>query len=218
MMATDFMQMKETAPALRPGIKIIKATDYAHYKSARELWEKCQEDIRRNEADAEALRLKSIEDGLAKGAEEAKARMASQMLNSASSLMTQLTDIEKDLTAVVLSAVRKIVSDFEDEKLVFEAVKKGLQPVYKSQRVAIRVHPEAIPALSTQIASLRHEIDFLEILPDEKLNSTDCVIESDIGIVNASIDAQLQAIEEAVKHKLASSLEEINPSQEAVRA
>jgi len=205
-MTTEFIQVRGSAPQIKPGVKIIKSRDYIQYKSAKALWEKYQQDIRKNEAEIESLKQQSIEKGLLQGAEEAKARMASQILNSASSLITQLADIEKDLSAVVLSAVRKIVSDFDDEKLVLEAVKKGLQPVYNTQRVAIRVHPEAVPALSKQMENLKHEIDFLEIMPDKKLNFTDCIIESDIGIVNASIDAQLQAIEDAVKNKLAYSI------------
>ncbi len=205
-MASNFIQLDNLAPRVKPGVKVIKSAEYIQYKSAKELWQKSQEDLKKNKAEAEELKLKSIESGLNKGAEEAKARMASQMLNSASSLMSQLSNIEKDLTQVVLSAVRKIISDYDNEKLVLEAVKKGLQPVYNSQRVAIRVNPESIPFLSSQLDNLKHEIDFLEILPDSQLKATDCVIESDIGIVDASIDSQLRAIEDAVKSKIAGSL------------
>ncbi len=205
-MASNFIQLDNLAPRVKPGVKVIKSAEYMQYKSAKDLWHKSQQDIKKNKAEAEELKLQSIETGLNKGAEEAKARMASQMMKSASSLVSQLSNIEKDLTQVVVSAVRKIISDYDDEKLVFEAVKKGLQPVYNSQRVAIRVNPESIPFLSSQLDSLKHEIDFLEILPDAKLKATDCIIESDIGIVDASIDSQLQAIEEAVKNRIAGSL------------
>lgn len=211
-MKKAFVQIRDSKPQISPGVKVIKSADYAQFESARELWDKYQKNLKKNEKEIEVLKQQSIEAGLLQGAEEAKSRMASQILKSASSLMTQLSDVEKDLAAVVLSAVRKIISEFDDEELVFEAVKKGLQPVYKSQRVAIRVHPDAIPSLSKRMESLRHDIDFLEIMPDEKLNATDCVIESDIGIVDASIEAQLQAIEAAVKSKLAGSLKN---SQEA---
>jgi len=114
---------------------------------------------------------------------------------------------------VVISAVRKIIGDYDNEKLVLEAVKKGLLPVYNSKKVAIRVNPQSIPFLSSQLDSLKHEIDFLEILPDHKLGETDCIIESDIGIVDASIDSQLKAIEDAVKHKIAGALKEKQTTQ-----
>ncbi len=209
-MASNFIQLDGLAPHVKPGVKIIKSSDYIQYKSVKDLWYKSQEDIKKNQAEAEELKLKSIESGLNKGAEEAKARMASQILSSASSLMSQLSELEQDLSDVVISAVRKIISDFDNEKLVLEAVKKGLQPVYNSQRVAIRVNPDSIPFLSSQLDSLKHEIDFLEILPDPKLGETDCIIESDIGIVDASINSQLQAIEKAVKKKVAGALKNNN--------
>ncbi len=205
-MNSDFIDIKTSVPRIKPGVKIIKSNDYMQFKSAQELWEISQKDSKQTAIEAEKLKQKSIETGLNQGAEEAKARLAKQILKSASSMTSQLSNIEKDLSDVVIAAVRKIISDFDDDKLVLEAIKKGLVPVYQSQRVAIRVNSELIPTLSTHIDSLKHEIGFLEILPDDKLGKTDCIIESDIGIVNASIDSQLQAIEKAVKSKLNGSL------------
>ena len=205
-MNSDFIDIKRSVPRIKPGVKIIKSNDYMQFKSAQELWQISQKDSKQTVIEAEKLKQKSIETGLNQGAEEAKARLAKQILKSASSMTSQLSNIEKDLSDVVIAAVRKIISDFDDDKLVLEAIKKGLVPVYQSQRVAIRVNSELIPTLSTHIDSLKHEIGFLEILPDDKLGKTDCIIESDIGIVNASIDSQLQAIEKAVKSKLNGSL------------
>ena len=210
-MSSSFIQLDQLAPQVKPGVKIIKSSDYVQFKTAKELWYTTQEETKKNKAEAEQLKLKSIEAGLSKGAEEAKSRMASQILNSATSLMSQLNEIEKDLSEVVMSAVRKIISDFDDEQLVLEAVKKGLQPVYNSKKVAIRVSPESVPFITSQLDNLKHEIDFLEILPDMKLGAKDCIIESDIGIVDASIDSQLQAIEKAVKTKALGSLKNERP-------
>jgi len=207
----DFTHVKKSIPRIKPGVKIIKSNDYMQFKSAQELWEISQKDSKENVIEAEKLKLKSIESGLNQGAEEAKARLAKQILRSASSMTYQLSKIEKDLSDVVIGAVRKIISDFDDDKLVLEAIKKGLVPVYQSQRVAIRVNSELIPSLSSHIDSLKHEIGFLEILPDDKLGKTDCIIESDIGIVNASIDSQLEAIEKAVKSKLNGTLNKARP-------
>lgn len=201
-MTANFIQLKGLAPQIKPGIKIIKSTDYAQYKSSCELFEELQQDIKKHEAEAAALKLKSIERGLSKGAEEAKSRLANQILTSASSLVSQLSAIEKDLSNVVLNAVRKIVSEFDDEKVVFEAVKKGLGLVYNSQKVTIRVHPSVAPSLASRLNELNHDVNFLEITSDDRIQTTDCFLESDIGIVNASLDAQMNAIEIAIKSKL----------------
>lgn len=210
-MSSNFIQVFNKFPSIKPGIKIIKSSDYMEFKSARELWDHSQEDKKRIVVEAEELKQRSIEDGLNQGAEEAKARLASQILNSASSVASQLSNIEKDISDVVMSAVNKIISDFDDEKLVLEAVKKGLISVCLSQRASIRVNPKIIPSLSEEIKSFKHEIDFLEILPDNKLGLTDCIIESDLGIVNASIDSQLKVIEKAVNGKLAGAFRAARP-------
>jgi type III secretion protein L len=201
-MKAKFSTTDNSSPQIKSGVKIIKSSEYTTYLSAKNLWEETYKDKKKNEAESSRLKLESIEHGLNKGAEQAKAKMAKQILNSASSLTSQIADIEKDLSQVVLSAVQKIINDFDDEELVFEAVKKGLQPVYSSQKVSIRVNPQIIPSLSSKLEDFEHDIAFLEITSDENLTSTDCIIESDIGIVDASINSQLTAIEKAVKSKI----------------
>ena len=197
-MTLKFLKLRENSPQLMTTVKVIKAQDYAKYQSIEALRNDIYHEKKRQEAEITELKLKSIEAGLLRGAEEAKARMAEQLLQSASSLTSQLADIEQDLVKVVKSAVRKIINDFDDEKLVLEAVKKGLIPVYKNQQVAIRVNPEMLPAVLDSVDTINHKIEFLDVQPDERLKKTDCVIESDIGIIDASIDSQLSIIEKAL--------------------
>ena len=197
-MPIKFLSLKESVSKFPADVKIIKAKDYVDYKTTQDLWVEVNNEKKRQEVETSELKLKSIENGLLKGAEEAKARMANEMLKSASSLATQIKAIEQDLADVVKSAVRKIISDFDDDKLVLEAVKKGLQPVYQNQRVAVRVNPQMLPTVLSGIENINHQISFLDIQPDDRLKNTDCIIESDIGIVNASIESQLSAIEKAI--------------------
>lgn len=197
-MALKFLKLKEQLPFLSAEVKVIKAKDYVDYQSIELLRNELHHEKKHQEAEATKLKLKSIEAGLQKGAEEAKARMAEQLLQSASSLTSQLADIEQDLVNVVKSAVRKIISDFDDEQLVLKAVKKGLIPVYKNQQVAIRVNPEMMPTVLDGVETMKHKIAFLDVQPDERLKKTDCIIEADIGIIDASIESQLAVIEKAL--------------------
>ena len=200
-MTLKFLKLKDTIPELIIDSKVIKAQDYGEYLSIQALRNDLQHEKKRQEAETTKLKLKSIEAGLLQGAEEAKSRMAEQLLQSASSLTSQLEDIEQDLVNIVKSAVRKIISDFDDETLVLAAVKKGLIPVYKSQQVAIRVNPEMMVTVLDSVETMNHKIAFLDIQPDERLKKTECIIESDIGIIDASIESQLSLIEKALSVK-----------------
>lgn len=197
-MALKFLKLKENAPCLSTGVKVLKAQDYAEYQSIQTLRNDIYQQKKRQESEATTLKLKSIEAGLLKGAEEAKSRMAEQLLQSSSSLTLQLAAIEKDIVQVVKSAIRKIISDFDNEQLVLEAVKKGLITVYKNQQVAIRVNPAMMPAVLDSVDTMNHKIAFLDVQPDERLKQTDCIIEADIGIIDASIESQLSVIEKAL--------------------
>ncbi|MCK5725550.1 MAG: HrpE/YscL family type III secretion apparatus protein [Thiotrichaceae bacterium] len=204
-MVDNFIHSQSETPKIKPGVRIIKSSDYQQYQTAKELWEKTQLDIAAHHVEAENLKMQSIEKGLSAGAEEAKSRLASQILQSATSFVNQLSAIEKDLSQVVNNAVRKIITDFDDNDLVFAAVKKGLKPVYQSQRVAIRVHPTMVENINERLQEIGHSIEFLDVSADARLNETDCIIESDAGIVDASIETQLEAISKAIASQFSGS-------------
>ncbi len=198
---SGFIKIKDLGAVSTSGDKVLKAKDYSYYVKSQSLLNDSRQEASRSQEEASELYLKSIEKGLNQGAEEAKARLAKQILNSASSIGGQLRSIETELSEVVISAVRRIISDFDDEILVLESVRNGLTLVSKSQRVLIRANPSVIGALRESLNTVSHDIHFLEIVPDSKLSTRECILESDIGIVNASVDAQIEAIEKAIRGK-----------------
>ncbi len=199
---SNFIKIKSLETDLKPGEKIIKAHDYAYFIKSKLIAKEAEENKRKGELAATEALLKAVQNGIAQGEEESRKQLAEQMLKASSDTLEQLAKVEKDLLDVVINAVRKIIEDYDDDKLALAMVRNGLKLVCKSQRVIVRVHPKKIDKLMQGLMSLNHNIDFLEIMPDENLSGVDCVLESDIGIVRASLEEQLQHIENSIKTAL----------------
>lgn len=195
-MQVKVQKIQESGLRIDPACKIIKSDEYLKLLSVQEVEKELLEEKSQQENQAASLKLKSIETGLNQGAEEAKIRLAEQLISSASTMTNQLKDIEISITDVVISSVRKIIDDYDDIDLVSAVVKKALKPIYKGQKVSVRVHPEMMPRLIDELG-LGDESDhnhFVDLVPEHQLEKTDCVIESDLGIVNASVDNQLEIL------------------------
>ena len=46
--------------------------------------------------------------------------------------------------------------------------------------------------------------DFLDVVPDASLERGACLLESELGVVDASLETQLKALENALRSKIAS--------------
>ncbi len=199
---SNFIKIKPLITDLKSGEKIIKAQDYAYFVKAKTLANDIEVEKKKSELAATQALLKAVQNGIAQGAEESRRQLAEQMLNAASNATTQLAKVEKDLLDVVINSIRKIIDDYDNDELVLAMVRNGLKLVCKSQRVIVRVNPEKMDKLMQGLKNINHNIDFLEIMPDKELALSDCVLESELGIVRASLEEQMQAIESAIRSAL----------------
>jgi type III secretion protein L len=199
---SNFIKIKPLETDLKSGERVIKAHDYAYFIKAQTLAKEIEIEKKQNDLAATQALLKAVQNGILQGAEESRKQLSEQMLKVSSDTVAQLAKVERDLLDVVISAVRKIIDDYDNNELALAMVRNGLKLVCKSQRVIVRVNPDKMDQLMQGLQTLSHNIDFLEIMPDKDLAIGDCVLESDLGIVRASLEEQLQHIEKSIKSAL----------------
>ena len=109
------------------------------------------------------------------------------------------------MSEVVLQAVRKILHDYDQVALTLKVVREALSLVSNQKQVTIRVHPEQVQAVRDQIARVHKdfpEIGYLEISADARLDQGGCILETEVGIIDASLDGQLEALSLAMSSAL----------------
>lgn len=193
---------RRLAIELDPAARIVRAHEIAAYREAEQLVDEARAQaeaiIAEAQAAFEAQRRQGYEEGRAQAAREAAAHMAEQFAR-ADELQRRA---EAHLVDVVVQAVRKVVHDYSDHERTLHAVRGALTLVRTQKQVTAHVHPDELDAVKAQAAALVAEhpaMQWLDVVPDPQLGAGRCVLESEIGVVESSVAAQLEAIEAALR-------------------
>ena len=192
----------------------LKAEEYAQLLRAQEALSVAQQEaqcLRREAAsEAEALRHRAHEQGLAEGRAEAAEQLAAIALRSA--------EVLRRLAALrarsVMRARLAVVQDLRALGLAAAARPQAARVVRSEAFLVLRVPPEHESAAREALAALLSEGGLpgaVELVADPALADHACVMESESGVVSAGLDVQLAAIGRAVSAAVARLATEVEP-------
>lgn len=195
--------IRDYARLSRPEVaeKVIKAADFWKFKEAERALADAlneQEQILLSAKDAyEAERQR----GYADGSESARLEQSSNMVEIVNQTVDYYGKVETQMVDLVLDAVRKVVSDFDDRQRVSTVVKNCLDLVRSQKHLSLTVHPSQVDYMRGQLGELQKiypTISHIDVHPDAKLAIDACVVESEIGVVEASLAGQVEVLREAL--------------------
>lgn len=186
------------------GTKILRASDYSQLLKAQDLLDAA-------EAEAEQIRQKAeiayeerekqgYEDGVAQG----QLQQAEKMLETSLQAVSYLEGLEHQLVEVVSTAVRKIIGELDDKERIVRVVRTALDQVRGRQQVVVRLCPDDEPYVRENLGPLLSPGNsaHLELVADQHLKPGSCMLESEMGVLDASLSVQLKAIEHALAAKI----------------
>ena len=117
--------------------------------------------------------------------------------------------VENDVVALVMGAVRKIIDGYDDNERVMMVVRGALSVVRNQKQMTLRVPPERLDSLRARVNELLAAypgVGYLDMVADARLKGDACILESEIGLVEASMDGQITALEGAFRKVLGSRI------------
>lgn len=186
---------------------IQEANDYAQSTKIA-----IEEEIKRLNEEAvqiaEEAKAQGYEDGLQQGRKRGYEEVQ-QLITEARQIVHQskedyLKKIESSegmILQIGLSVAEKILGEelAKDEEIFLPIVKRAMKEVREAKEVQIQVNPSQYPLLidkKDELLSLFPREVSLYIYPNGELGENDCIIESDHGRIDASVDQQLTLIKE----------------------
>ncbi len=160
--------------------------------------------------EAEDVRQKAQEEfeaqrklGYEKGLEDGKEEIAIQKLEQVERSIDYLGSMENKIVEIVLTALKKCVAEIGDRELMVQVVQKAMQAVVRNQQqIALKVSPEMLPTVKERLNEILSKfpgVNYINLTEDSHLKGVSCVIETDAGNVEASLDNQLAAIEKTLR-------------------
>jgi len=199
------LQLNTESLNLQPDAKVVRAEQYQAYLDARQV-------VARAEAEAERIREEARQEferqkrqGYEDGMREAQAVMAEKMIDTVSRSVEFVAAMEHQVTEIVIQVLEKILGQFDNEELVVRAARTALEVVQNQTTVTLRVSPEQVPAVKARVGEIldgHPAVSMLDVQPDSRLKPDGCILESDIGVVDASLDIQLEAIKRAMRRAI----------------
>lgn len=197
-----------TEGSVRPaaGTKILKAEEYGLLLEADALLAAARKQAGDMEKKAQEAYEQKREEGYRDGMEEGKLEHAEKMMETILSSVEFIEGIEDTLVSVVNQAIRKIIGDMDDKERIVHIVRTALNTVRGQQKVTVRVAPADEAAVSEALAAMTAGSStgsaFLTIMADARLPRDSCILESELGVVDASLETQLKALENAFHSKI----------------
>lgn len=159
----------------------------------------------RDAAQQEFERQKSL--GFEQGLKAGKAEIAQQKLKLVASSVAYMESIEGKMVDLVMKALKKCVEEIGDEEMVVQITRKAMAAVVRNQQqITIHVAPAMVPVVKARLGEILTQfpsVNYADVVEDSKLQNMACLLETEAGIVDATIDVQLEAIEKSMRRQFA---------------
>ncbi|WP_081932880.1 HrpE/YscL family type III secretion apparatus protein [Candidatus Arsenophonus nilaparvatae] len=185
-------------------IKILKKADYQSYLNGQEFINIAKQHARKIENDADSIYQERYtagwQEGLAQSAQQ-QAEIIHQTLINCQIFYQQ---VENQLVNITIEAMRKIIANYEPNELLYKNISQNLALVHQHKKVILRISPKQVNFLQsklTELHKIQPEIEYIDIVEDPRLEEKDCILETEVGMLNATIESQLNAIKQALLGK-----------------
>ncbi|MBR4188845.1 MAG: HrpE/YscL family type III secretion apparatus protein [Kiritimatiellae bacterium] len=191
---------------IRSDRRLLKASDVAAVRTAAQTIDDANAEAARIRASANDALEEARKRGYNQGLSEGKLEIAAQKLDQVDASVAFMESVERKMADVVLKALKTFVVEVGDEAMVMQIVRKTMAAVIRTQRtVTLKVAPEMKAAVSARVAELKAAyptIETLDVVEDPRLHGTACVLETEAGAADASVDTQLAALEASIRRHL----------------
>ncbi len=164
--------------------------------------------VSRAQEEAETIKKSAFEEGYRKGLEQANADLA-QFRNNLADFMGARKEvfeyIAPDILEISVDIAKRIIKKEveSDPQVLINTIVDVLKAVSKSEpKINIRVKPQVVQFIKDTLPNITYQYGIdakINIVADPSIEDGGCVFQTNNGIVDASIDTQLEIIKKALE-------------------
>ncbi len=174
-----------------PGAKIIRAGEENAWRDAYKLL-----------AEAKSIYAAERERGYADGMAAARQDASRLVGETAAKVDRYMLSLDKEVAKLAFDIVRRILNEFDNAELVARAARNALADFREAKAVRVKVHPSAEAHVRHTLTAYQSEEGLngpmVTVETDSEIARESCILSTEFAIIEATIDAQLAAIAEAM--------------------
>lgn len=154
-------------------------------------------------ADAKKRREEELRRGYAEGESKGLAKVTEKLLELERLRERFYEGVELEVIKLSMAIAEKVIGKLaaENQELIKVVVRQALEKVL-GDRIVIRLSPEDHKALIAEGCDFRDSLDRTKRLvfrEDESISRGGCIVESEVGTIDAQLELQLDAIRKALE-------------------
>lgn len=195
------LRLRQTGVELVPQGPVLRAADFAAVVDAEAVMARARDEAAKIVEEARAEYARQKEQGYRDGVEQGKAEMAEKVVATMGQSALYFSKVEQALVDVVMKATARVIGEVGERERVERIVRKALELMRTQSQVRVKVPPAQSEWLQSRVEALLQSfprIQFLEVQADARLPGDGCVLETELGVIDATVQTQLRAIERAL--------------------
>ena len=164
--------------------------------------------VSRAQEEAENIKKSAFEEGYRKGLEQANndlEKFRNELSNFMNAPKNVYEYIAPDILEISVDIAKKIIKKEveSDPQVLVNTIIEVLKTVSKSEpKINIRVKPQAVQFIKDTLPNITYQYGIdskINIISDPSIEDGGCIFQTNNGIVDASIDTQLEIIKKALE-------------------
>ncbi|MBX9577267.1 MAG: type III secretion system stator protein SctL [Chthoniobacterales bacterium] len=139
--------------------------------------------------------------GMEQGLQEGRDAAIAHHLKTVLASLDYYEQSRGQLVTLVTSCLRRLILDLPPEERIYQLVGEALDSFKQQTRLILQISPKDQESVEKAIAKLQPRMpagSTIEVRMHEELSPGSCVLESPLGLVDASLESQLAILESSL--------------------
>lgn len=145
---------------------------------------------------SDAARDEARKEGFAAGVREGRDKLAAELTRLAADGAREREALRDSVAALALEVVKKVAGELASDEVLSRLAATAARDLINPEQLTLIVHPEQRDAVRERLAAVAPDVR-CEVREDATLSPDACVLETEHGAVDASLDAQLERLAKA---------------------
>ncbi|MBC6444819.1 MAG: type III secretion system stator protein SctL [Alphaproteobacteria bacterium GM202ARS2] len=186
---------------LAPEVRRLSAQDYCQLQRAQQVVDEARAMAEAIKKAAETIYQQKKDEGYQLGKQQAQQRMAEQTIATVARTIDYMTNTEERMIDIVMDAIHKVLHSVPERDVVRGIVHACLSNARGQQRMTLRVNAAQAPIVKKELDSLMRNKSLnsiIQINGERALAKNSAILESEMGVIDSSLDVQLAALRSSI--------------------
>lgn len=191
-------------PAPGPKKRIIEREVVGATKEAAEIRRRAEDEARRIIEEAQEQAYETRQHGFEEGKQEALAQYTQQISQALLQVQQMADDMEPQYVGLIRDCVEHVLNIElrSNPDAIIGVVRKALEDARQQREIIVRVNPadaEALEKNKNRMLEILARANNVEVRADASVKRGGCVVVTELGSIDASLERQLEALGVAIE-------------------